>query len=170
MTYNAYGEQMEDGVSIDWSKPIEAVHEDGRVVAVTFVDRGGSGTFNVSPSLDGYIYSFCRDGSHISASTGWRIRNVAQPSDDYTRGRTDGIRDALAALPASYAMETNSSLTGYNNALSDTRTAITALLPRDEAAELVKAFENDPSYAQDFHASLPDFARWLIDTGKIKGV
>ena len=162
------GEQMEDGVSnIEWGPaiPVNGKRPEWLSSACWTKDRlydpAGSGPF-VEVVRAGEIGA--NEWSHmVSLRLPADHQRYAQPTDDYTRGRTDGIRDALAALPEPKGMVSL-------NYREEASKAITALLPKDEAAELVKAFENDPRYAQDFHASLPDFARWLIQQGKIKGV
>jgi hypothetical protein len=71
---------------VDWSQPIEAVHEDGRVVAV---EMSGSPDKRrdvvTTPDLDGVVGIWHADGSPWSVSypkraamASWRIRNVAQ--------------------------------------------------------------------------------------------
>lgn len=75
-TENGLGTQ---GV-VDWSKPIEAVHEDGRVVAANL-----SATKNVRPdaggqyhveSQDGFALSFFNADGTAWSNHGWRIRNT----------------------------------------------------------------------------------------------
>ena len=63
--------------AVDWSLPIEAVHEDGRVVRV-FVDYFDSETWKVSPALEDGFELFYPDGSNWSEGP-WRIRNVRSP-------------------------------------------------------------------------------------------
>jgi hypothetical protein len=72
-------------MTIDWSKPIEAVHEDGRVKTLTF------GTVSAYPGLDygGYIpgvgnIGFDRDGKPGGrhALSGWLARNIVQPTSE----------------------------------------------------------------------------------------
>jgi len=67
---------------IDWSAPIEAVHEDGRVVAVKISMGPYAGNqYDLTPELpnddpEGFgHFTFAEDGSHHIAK--WRIRNVA---------------------------------------------------------------------------------------------
>lgn len=80
---------------VDWTKPIEAVHEDGRVQSVVFVDydeeKGSAG----KPDESGDYYTSAVDGTIIDIaiwypdgstwaenSPGWRIRNRAEPAND----------------------------------------------------------------------------------------
>lgn len=66
--------------TIDWGKPIEAVHEDGRVVSVVAV---GNKMRTISPVLEdngNAVAFFESDGSHRWKDVRWRIRNVA-PAD-----------------------------------------------------------------------------------------
>ncbi|MBB4618975.1 hypothetical protein [Sphingomonas abaci] len=65
--------------TIDWSKPIEALHEDGRVVAVRRL-FSPPGTYHVGPHLEGGWFAFDSDGKHITRHCPWRIRNVPQPT------------------------------------------------------------------------------------------
>lgn len=68
---------------IDWTKPIEAVHEDGRVVSASF-------TGGVASDGSVWVYGDFHDGSgHWFSQKGWakhtpyRIRNVQQPETAY---------------------------------------------------------------------------------------
>lgn len=83
----------QDTAKINWSAPIEAVHEDGRVVGVHLGGEAenpdSAGDHYTLPSLNGDIAGIWRpDGSSwLGADPGWRIRNVAKPvatSDDLT--------------------------------------------------------------------------------------
>lgn len=71
-------------MAVDWSKPIEAAHEDGRVVPVTFAGDDKADRLPISirppvPSREGGVAQyFNRDGSR-TGNCGWRIRNV-QPA------------------------------------------------------------------------------------------
>lgn len=86
--------------TVDWSRPIEAVHEDGRVVPV---DLGGErnnpdsqGDYYTIPSLrDGGPGIWRPDGTTwCGADRGWRIRNV-QPT---TPERDPALWDRMVAL------------------------------------------------------------------------
>lgn len=74
--------------TVDWSKPIEAVHTDGRVVAVTLAQTDGctDGTYcrRVEPHPEEGRHWFNEDGSHSRVA--WSIRNVqpAATSDEAT--------------------------------------------------------------------------------------
>jgi len=72
---------------LDWSKPIEAVHEDGRVVPVALRKWHRGGQMHDSPDDDGDYYTtgnfewsavWNADGRHWMGEGRWRIRNVAQ--------------------------------------------------------------------------------------------
>lgn len=66
-------------MSVDWSKPIEAVDGNGRVVPVVSDDKPGHrGSRHVAPTLDGGWFAFRDDGTHSAVACGWRIRNVAE--------------------------------------------------------------------------------------------
>lgn len=75
MTMNSM--KQEEGNPIDWSRPIEAVHDDGRVVAV---DSKQSTKWNA------HYWAVSFENNHLifddfgkADGTPWRIRNVAQP-------------------------------------------------------------------------------------------
>lgn len=83
---NAYGRKLLRVVAytpvatpIDWSGELEAVHEDGRVVAVTLAETDRDGDRYISPPLPGRYELFHADGSNWSGGP-WRIRNVPQPT------------------------------------------------------------------------------------------
>jgi len=70
--------------AVDWSRPIEAVHEDGRVVAVHLGGEDENpdkqGDHYTLPSLNGDAPGIWqRDGtSWMNADAGWRVRNVPE--------------------------------------------------------------------------------------------
>jgi hypothetical protein len=70
-------------MTIDWSAPLEAYHEDGRVVAVEYAEPAIICTeWSVRPKLDTWHHVFMADGRSVSPVSGWRIRNrrpEAQP-------------------------------------------------------------------------------------------
>lgn len=67
-----------ENVGVDWSKPIEAVHDDGRIVSVCLSQHQPHAKMkNVEPSLDeGSTFTFMADGSHYAPHVRWRIRNT----------------------------------------------------------------------------------------------
>jgi hypothetical protein len=66
-------------MSVDWSKPIEAVHEDGRVVAAIMVGQTRVGWLcRYGPYTNG-IHHYADGRANIS--NGWTIRNVEQTED-----------------------------------------------------------------------------------------
>jgi hypothetical protein len=70
-------------VSVDWSKPIEAIHTDGRVVPVRLIETDPSEPYTprkISPRLTNPdAWWFQEDGLWDSRRPhDWRIRNVAQ--------------------------------------------------------------------------------------------
>lgn len=81
--------------TVDWSRPIEAVHEDGRVVAVSTVSKGRwspvDADYEVRPAVGGWG-SYQADGSPYSSGNPWRIRNTpaAEPV-----GNTDALPPEL---------------------------------------------------------------------------
>jgi hypothetical protein len=66
-------------MSVDWTKPIEAVHEDGRTEAMEFDGFGNDGQpeTNGSPS-DGKSNRYWWTNGRDRCTSGWRIRNVAK--------------------------------------------------------------------------------------------
>lgn len=69
-------------MTIDWTKAIEAVHVDGRVVAleVDSIDEYGDYKTNKSPAGDANEWWF-EDGRSC-CSDSWRIRNVASEANE----------------------------------------------------------------------------------------
>lgn len=80
---------------VDWTKPIEAVHVDGRVQPVVFVDYNAENGNAGKPDESGDYYTSPVDGTIIDTaiwypdgstwaenSLGWRIRNRAEPAND----------------------------------------------------------------------------------------
>lgn len=132
---------------INWSQPIEAVHEDGRVVAVCRCDSP-EGAYHISPSLPGGWFAFGSDGAHLAHNAGWRIRNVATPPADARTAPNGGevgpevvermialVRE-VARMPKGY-----SGYASIRNAAGDEARAIVALLPEPVDA--------DEQYARD---------------------
>lgn len=82
-----------DSIKIDWSKPIEAVHTDGRVVSVeTWGGVDSCGDCVTKPKIDGVEGIWCSDGTPWGVDyTGreamkhWRLRNVAPATPTPTR-------------------------------------------------------------------------------------
>lgn len=72
-------------MSVDWTKPIEAYHTDGRVVTVE-LDNDYSpqpdvdGDYNIKDGLGIGVYYFYPDGKAHS-SKNWNIRNVVHIGD-----------------------------------------------------------------------------------------
>jgi len=93
------------GQGVDWSRPIEAVHEDGRVVAVAFVEDDGSDELSMlikpeSEMIDinrGSARYFNRDGTRTTK--GWRIRNV-QPATQAPDAQTLTAQERLERMEA----------------------------------------------------------------------
>lgn len=90
---------------VDWSKPLEAVHADGRIVPVEMT-RGpyGDGWYDITPHLPNEYgvlghWTFKRDGSHPWAQ--WTIRNVADKpawrTSDEQIDRMDALLQKIAA-------------------------------------------------------------------------
>lgn len=145
MTYN-----------IDWTKPIEAYHPDGRVVPQE-VEHMGEEPWTVG-SIAGGVWN--KDGTPWEAPEGeedWRIRN--RKSDNPLC--VDTLRKVLEVLPEP---DHRTSDRWRIEAIEDCRAAIQALLPKDRAGTLVEEWGADPLSA----AVARDFARWLEDNGHLK--
>lgn len=144
--------------NIDWTKPIEAYHEDGRVVKVDYSGRSGSGAYNISPELPGYVFSFKSDGTHLCS--GWRIRN--RKSDKPIC--VDTLRKVLEVLPEP---DHRTSDRWRIEAVEDCRAAIQALLPKDRAETLVEEWSGVRLIGWLSYCVV-DFARWLEANGHLK--
>jgi len=65
---------------VDWSKPIEAVHDvTGEVVHVAHVESDKHGRRKIIPPVDG-CWWFNSDGKHGVEDAAWSVRNVAMAS------------------------------------------------------------------------------------------
>lgn len=141
---------------VDWTKPIEAVHEDGRVASVVF-DNGPNENGNYwikdgDEPEDCALY-FKKDGNPASEHyTTWRIRNVqpaaAKPaiSDELVERAFELIRtmaSAASAVEDEYRMADGGIADDYQEAA-----AIVAELPEPvdpdevEARELARVLAN----------------------------
>lgn len=103
---------------VDWSRPIEAAHEDGRVVAVT-ASYAGPGYFDIHGHDEIFIAK--SDGG---TRTRWRIHNVAQSYDDTVQLPTPSPE--LTARMVALVRELANSR--YGIALADKARAIAAEL------------------------------------------
>lgn len=69
-------------MTIDWSKPIEAVHEDGTVSPVSLYNHrewpDADGDWQVRGVGKGQWSYFRADGTHADERCPWRIRNVPE--------------------------------------------------------------------------------------------
>lgn len=90
-------------MNIDWSKPLEAIHEDGRIGKVephAMPERGRmcyAGIAGVG-YMDAYKDGWDSDGKPLSQHNPWRIRNATQPQDP-------AIYDRMVALVKRMATE-----------------------------------------------------------------
>lgn len=143
---------------VDWSRPIEAVHEDGRVVAVTAV-RADDGDMITDQDLDGCRRSFRRDtGKSWLSHVHWRIRNVAQPEVptpspeltarmaevrdlDAARKQDAAMWDRMVALVKRMALADKAEVdwmgTGQQEAYTEARAIAAELEPVDQEIERV---------------------------------
>ncbi len=90
-------------MSIDWSKPIEAVHEDGRVEVSVFshFDRDGDAVTTDSPAPQSNVF-WTRGGRDLCRGSGWTIRNVTPPMIDLSP-ETVGKKQSVAFSSVMYA-------------------------------------------------------------------
>jgi hypothetical protein len=121
---------------IRWDEPIEAVHEDGRVVAVVAAAPDIDGDRQTAPTLEGGYDLFCPDGSSWSGGP-WRIRNVAQAPETGSTAPIPSevgpeVTERMIALVRSMAREE----AGWVN--FDEARAIVALLPEPVDADLLE--------------------------------
>lgn len=129
---------MSDDLSkVDWGKPIEAYHEDGTTVGMTFhkpIYDDGVWVYKTFDSPSGKSNENWReDGSDFCAGSGWRIRNVAELSDTSGQLPPDDIAKRMEALVREMAGA------GDIRAMTDEARAIVALLPEPVDADLVEA-------------------------------
>ena len=114
---------------IDWNKPIEAVHEDGRVVSVTLMRHGQGPWYDVTPSL-GAHWSFQPEGHHSDPLCKWRIRNVASTTPE----RDPALWDRMEALVREMASQR-----GPEPRFIERARAIVAALPKPVDPDLIEA-------------------------------
>lgn len=127
--------------TVDWSRPIEAVHEDGRVVSVALEatypqpDRDGDYTLQIG-SLDGNdVYR--PDGSSWGGGK-WLIRNVADDAQNLEGPTTPELDPALWNRMVALVRD----LAGnklLNGRLANEARAIVADLPKPVDPDLIEA-------------------------------
>ena len=136
---------------IDWSGELEAVHEDGRVVAVTVVDGPDhDGDRWVEPVLEGGYELFFATG--LSWSSGpWRIRNVtpqptpqADTKPDVTARMEALVREVDEHGPHAF-------ITKY---MAEEARAIVALLPEPVDPDLIEAREIVAGLARPYRSEI----------------
>lgn len=159
---NAYGHKLLRVVAytpaaapIDWSGELEAVHEDGRVEAVTLmmVETDDDGDFTTDQYLSdhrGVTRWWTREGRPSpeagATNVGWRIRNVPQPTPQAdTKPDSDmGITispDLTARMEALVRKLATWTWVAHTNADKDyaEARAIVALLPEPVDPDLIEA-------------------------------
>lgn len=127
-------------MSVDWSKPIEAVDNNGKVCIVKRL-FSPEGTYHVAPTLDGGWFAFNENGEHSSPFCGWRIRNVAQhtPTPDELTKRMEELVRKVSQYP-----RTTSNVDDW----AEEARAIVALLPAPVDTDEAEAqkLNNDSPY------------------------
>jgi hypothetical protein len=115
---------------IDWSRPIEAVHENGRVERIEPTTLPSQNNMHYAGRVGAGKFAFAKDGYPLSALCPWRIRNVAEPhyASVHSSGVPDVLVERMAAVVRWYASggpgRTFDGLSPYAEAK-----AIVALLP-----------------------------------------
>lgn len=113
---------------IDWSAPIEAVHEDGRVVPVSTVRVAGK-SVQITPRLEGGSWWFGIDGTHGVKAVPWRIRNVT----------TKPVRTAAEMLERMEALTRKYAASQSPSALAEEARAIVAEMTPPVDPDLIEA-------------------------------
>lgn len=94
---------------IDWTKPIEAYHPDGRVMPVEYIPEKYDGDHYTKGDFDGFFGIWKDDGcAWIGNENQWRIRNtrpVIEPTEEWWARRwiekaTPGEIEAMKRLIA----------------------------------------------------------------------
>jgi hypothetical protein len=171
-----------DSIKIDWSKPIEAVHADGRIVSVeTWGGVDYSGDCVTKPKIDGVEGIWRSDGTPWGADYSgretikhWRLRNT--PSATPTRTALEQRMEDLVRRMADDKWD-QSIYTG--GILAEAR-AIVAELPEPVDGDLLEARkvfadwylkDGDKKRALQIHAGEYDKAPTLdmIKTALLRG-
>ncbi len=153
---------MSDKV-VDWNRPIEAYHEDGRVCPAEVSHAGiGDARWVHADEMphDGTWY-FEKTGNSFQ---GWRIRNV-EPQEPPLCEHT--LRRVLEVLPDPYTLNPHSVVA----AIGECRKAIEQLMPKSPLTAILSAITSedeamDHNYAEGFHEAL----RRLHDKGLLREV
>jgi hypothetical protein len=134
-------------MSINWDLPIEAVHEDGRVMGVTFEGLSAAGNQLISPPLDGVRNVFDEDGAQ-TYGTGWRIRNV-QPATPPSERPSDEVVERMVAVIKLMAITSDGRGSEYAEARH-----IAALLPQPVDQDLIAAREYHEAWLDERYEDL----------------
>lgn len=117
---------------VDWSRPIEAVHEDGRVRPADKCLRVG---YEHSASwFDGdrhCSWEFYSDGLPWPGMNDWRIRNVATPAPKYP----DALVERMVAAIRRWVACEGDAGNGHANTVAAEFRAIVAELPAEVNAD-----------------------------------
>lgn len=143
--------------TIDWSKPIEAYHEDGRVVAVTLAMSDGIvARTKECPDEKETNRAWNIDGTDCCHKKLWRIRNVA--TQDIPEWAVDRACDLL--LAEGIGARSNEIVNAFARYIAYHEEA-----PKDPAEELVERWIDDTGVIDKSNFG---FARWLINQGIVK--
>ncbi len=157
---------------VDWEKPIEAYHEDGRVcpARVTGGDNISCWGHSDARPGDGEWMFSCVDAD--SKFQGWRIRNVEPqepPLCEHTLRRVLSIvrrhTESGVPPPDRYA-ELFDDCAKF--ICGDIETEIKALMPKDRATALVEEWA-EAGIDDSLYVTVV-FARWLHDKGLLREV
>lgn len=136
-------------VAVDWSKPIEAVHVDGRVAPATLSPLDGIKWVHCGETSDDGVWFYGENGD--VEWRGWTIRNVQTP-EAATPAIDPALVERMVGLVRTAAAWKNSVVSeGYDNRLAETaneaRDILKALEPVDPeeaaVAEVLEEWTND---------------------------
>lgn len=128
-------------MDVDWTKPIEAVHEDGRVVSAHVEDKPIDDMDSVGVRRADKVYMHVKqDGTYYSVGygDGWRIRNVQPAVAKPAEIDAALVERMVAALRLAADMGSMSHADDID-AAGEAARAIVAELPEPVDADLLEA-------------------------------
>ena len=151
-------------------RPMEAYHEDGRVVPARYGCSASGGTVEIW--FNGGYHNALMPSGYIG--DGWRIRNVAEPAQAYIRIPMTGdlakrmealVRD-MAAMPCKNKYPDVVIGRAARIAFNEAR-AIVALLPEPVDADLVEARSIIADAFRDYSGDEGDDSARMVEEGKM---